>query len=48
MSKVNVAIPTDTYEKLKALKRESDIPMAKLIVRAVELLIKQRKEQLGL
>ena len=47
MSKVNVAIPTETYERLRALKKETDIPMARLIVQAVRLLVKKREEQLG-
>ncbi len=47
MSKVNVAVPAETFEVLKALKRETDIPMSRLIHQAVVLLVATRKKQLN-
>ena len=47
MSKVNVAVPIDTFEVLKALKKETDIPMSRLISQAVKLLVEARNKQLG-
>ena len=44
--KTNVAIPNDSYELLKRLKRETDIPLAALVKRAILLLNEKHKQQL--
>ena len=47
MSKVNVAVPVEAFEILKAMKKETDIPYARLVLQAMNLLLEKRNKQLG-